>query len=497
MYSSGSISRWTLATAALLGFGAVLFIDFTPAPFGGYADQRFLLLALSGLLVIISSAFLVLNRYSSICKSLRVLVPITLLCGSFFVLSLPFRGQLYVWVEPGMYAFFFFATVVSGAWASWTGSNENVGRDLVLIVVATCSAYGLATINIYLFALFDGETDLVNFIPWGFGNIRYWSHIATWCIPLMPLAILVGRSKQHRIWRTVSVLGAGLWWWILILSTSRGSALGIAFGAVLVLILFGRRALPWLNVFFGGVLVGFVIWGLLSVAIPTLIADDIQIRSIKADSSGRIPLFIEAFSMSLQNFPFGLGPQSWLTHEILTDGYSQSRHFGHPHNMYLMWAAEYGWVLIALLGLVVAQAVRYFWIKRSELFRGNNDEHTFLLIGVTASVSAALFHAGVSAVFVAPGSMIVGLFVLIAFWALIIPTRSSSCGASEPERPSGFRKVFALLIGLALMTLWLLWMNQVWAYFEDMRLDEQTYFEEVGGGIQPRFWFHGNFPRSE
>src|SRR5690606_10260322 len=107
--------------------------------------------------------------------------------------------------------------------------------------------------------------------------------------------------------------------------------------------------------------------------------DGVQIRSIKADSSGRIPLFIEAWQMSLQNFPFGMGPQSWLMHETLTDVYANSKQFGHPHNMYLMWAAEYGWILLVALGLVVAQCIRYFWRRRRQVIEAEFDEQLLLL----------------------------------------------------------------------------------------------------------------------
>src|SRR5690554_5535256 len=187
--------------------------------------------------------------------------------------------------------------------------------------------------------------------------------------------------------------------------------------------------------------------------------------------------------MSLQSFPLGMGLQRWITHDGLTQAYSHSRQFGHPHSMYLMWAAEYGWVLIGVLGLVVAQAVRYFWIKRSELLLRNNNEQLLILIGVTASVSAALFHAGVSAVFMAPGSMLVGLLVLISFWALVIPNEEAVGVSAESGCSSEPRRSAVVIISLTLIVLWLLWMNQVWTYFEDMRLDEQIYSEEAEGGM--------------
>lgn len=490
------LPRLTLATFAILAFMAVFFIDFFPINWGGYASQRILLLFICGWLVIFSGAFFALEWPVLRTGLPKYLVPVTILCIGFLIFTFPYREQSYVWVEPGMYGFFFLAVVATGYWISSSGFHENLVNDLVVIVIFGCGLYGLATINIYIFVILDNVIDLDDYIPWGFVNIRYWSHIATWCVPLMPLALLVGPLKHVRLWRAGSVICGGLWWWMLILSVSRGSVLGISFGVLAVMLLFGKQALPWLKVFFAYLITGLVIWTVLSLVIPLLLTDEIRIRTISSYSSGRMPLFGEAWAMSLQSFPLGMGPQSWLTHGILTEAYSNSRQAGHPHNMYLMWAAEYGWALIALFGLLIVQAARYFMVRRLVLQSEKNSGQALMLIAVTASVVAALFHAIVSAVFLAPGSMLVGLFVLVAFWALIIPHH----GDRQTPVRHGFSACvmlkLPLTVGLVLFVLWLLWMNQVWRYYEDMQLDKQTYLEETVGSTLPRFWYHGNFPRS-
>jgi O-antigen ligase len=473
----------------------VLFSDMLGPSAGGYAGQRFFLAIILG--VLISAFSLDQGRYSPVSFSdlVRLLSPSLALSFAFLLLSLSFRGQSYAWIEPGMYSLFFFAAVAGGAGLAWSRSGAGYVRVLILFVTAACALYGLASINVYLFATLDGITGLIDFIPWGFVNIRYWSHIATWCLPLIPLAVLVGPLKKVRIWRIIVMLGAGMWWWILFLTMGRGSILGIAFGVVFVTLLFGRRVFPWLKVFLQYLLAGIVIWLLLSVVIPSFMESGIQVRTIKADSSGRIPLFIEAWKMSLQNFPFGMGPQSWLTHEPITEAYATGKKFGHPHNMYLMWAAEYGWLLIAAMGLVVIQAIRNFWRRRAELLDSDDSNQLLLLAGFTASVSAALFHAGVSAVFMAPGSMLVGLFVLIGFWALILPGGDFS----KVERPllnPGRRVLIGGLVSMVFLIFWALWMGEVWRYYQDMRADEPYYLEHESEGTLPRFWFHGNFPRN-
>jgi len=194
--------------------------------------------------------------------------------------------------------------------------------------------------------------------------------------------------------------------------------------------------------------------------------------------------------MSLENFPLGMGSQSWLTHDILTEGYQRSPKFGHPHNMYLMWAAEYGWLLIGAFLMLVGQAVQLFWRRRNEVRAGDNNELALPLAAFTASVSAALLHAGVSAVFMAPGSMLIGFLVLCVFWALITPESRPV----TPKRPKA-RVLAAVFVGLLISAPCIYWLNEVAAYHKAMESDLEFYYENVPAGTLPRFWFHGNFPR--
>lgn len=468
-------------------FVSVLFADFLPLALGGYASQRFMLVWLLAAVVSVAGAVLV-NRNG--CAVLKGVWPVLLLAAGFILLALPFSDALYPWVEPGMYAAFFLGFVMAGSLPRGSAQTHHWVVVLVYIGAATGALYGGATITVYLFALSDQVANLSNFIPWGFVNIRYWSHVATWLIPLLPLAVLVGPLQNQRLWRFSVALGAALWWWVVFLSSSRGTMLGLAFGVLVAVIFVGRPALPWLKVFLRYLAYGLVVWLFLSVLIPSLLMDEVSIRTLKTDSSGRIPLFIEAWKMSLEYFPFGMGPQSWLTHDLLTENYRQSPKFGHPHNMYLMWAAEYGWLLIGALLTVAGQAIRLFWQRRSEVRAAENTVLALPLVAFTASVSAALLHAGVSAVFMAPGSMLIGFLVLCVFWALITP--------NTPPNTPRYPRVRALIAILAAMLIGLscyFWLQQVAAYHKAVESDQEFYYENVPAGTLPRFWFHGNFPR--
>ncbi|OEY65173.1 O-antigen ligase family protein [Marinobacter sp. X15-166B] len=476
--------RWLIAVAI---FVSVLFADLLPLSIGSYAFQRYILAGGLALTVSLSGAYWVNQKGWG---EWRNIWPVLLAVASLVLLAAPYHDLLYVWVEPGMYVAFFLGFVLVGGLSGEGGHKQRWVIELVYIAAAAVFAYGAATITVYLFALSDRVAHLSNYIPWGFVSMRYWSHIATWLLPILPLAVLLGPLKDERLWRFFVALGAALWWWIEFLSMSRGSVLGIAIGVVLAAVLIGRPALPWLRVFVRYLAYGVFAWVILSVIIPSMFQDEVGMRILHTTSSGRVPLFIEAWRMSLENFPFGMGPQSWLTHDILTDEYRQSPKFGHPHNMYLMWAAEYGWILIGALFFLVGQAIRLFWQRRAEVHAGDRDGLALPLAAFTASVSAAMLHAGVSAVFMAPGSMLIGFLVLSVFWVLITPEH-------DPATPKRSRRRFvaAGLVAMFLGGLSLYWFSEVKAYYSAMENDLQYYQKHVPAGTLPRFWFHGNFPR--
>lgn len=472
-----------------LFFGAVLFPDFIPSIFGSYADQR-LLLSIS-LVVLTASGLIWLSFKGGGSDWFDCLWPFFLLLSSFVLAAVLQNSQPFGAVESFFYALFFLCFGVLGGVIRQAGLVRESAQAAVQVSVVFCFFYGAMTITVYLFAIVDGFSSLDEIIPWGFVNIRYWSHVATWVIPLFPLAILLTPWKESRLWQIGVAFTTAIWWWIIFLSFSRGSMVGLAFGFLLVWVVFGHAAFAWMKLFVRFVIYGLVVWLFLSVLIPSLVFDDLHIRNINVNSSGRMPLWREAWAMSTQNFPFGMGPQSWLTHVILTDTYRSSPKLGHPHNMYLMWAAEYGWISIFGLFFAGSYGLKRLLHKASAL-RKMPDPESLWLTAFTSSVTAALVHAGVSAVFIAPGSMLVGLLVLAIFWALILPERT---------RPGlvGSRLGYSRATGSVLVLVFLVaggfWFRDVLRYQHAMEDDLDYYQNELSLGHLPRFWFHGNFPR--
>lgn len=468
----------------LVGFS--LFAGLIPIGAGNYSEQRFLLCLVIWLTVCLCLAKTVAGRkHAAGIGWLPWLLPLILIFLS---------GELYpasYHVEPLMFAFFFLGCCLFSDHLSQSGSLWlQLGR-VHTVIAFVALIYGFIALMNYALALRDGNTDIDTVLTWGFPNIRYWSHLATWLIPLIAAAQRSGSLSTLPTVRGLFVLAGSLWWWILFSTSARGSALGLLVGSIVVVVLFRRYSLDWLRSLGVQLLVGGSLWLVLTFLLPLWLFDSVDLRAISASSSGRIPLWIEAWNMSLVNFPFGLGPQSWLTHPLISDFQVSSKSFGHPHNMYLLWAAEYGW------GVIVAFVIAFAGIGRSMVSRGAEyrakGRDATIMGALTASFVAAFVHAGVSAVFMAPASMLTGFLVLTMFLALIqAPIQGGRSPMRVLARPSvRLSAGLALLVTLAVGPVWA---HEVWRYYQDNLEDRLTY-KGQGSIYSPRFWSHGDFPR--
>ena len=461
-------------TLLLIGFS--LFSGLIPNVSGSYSDQRFLLCILSWFVVCFCLYRITSRRYPvANPKWLPFFIPLVLVFLS---------GELYpttYHVEPLMFAFFFLGSCLFG---DYLASK----RNLDLIVTRCLSAvsllvlfYGFIALMNYSFAVADGILEIDTKIIWGFPNIRYWSHLATWLIPLLALAQCSASLSSLPIVRGLFALSGCFCWWILISTSARGSALGLLVGVFVVVVLFRRFSVDW----------GASLWLVLTVLFPFLIFGAVELRGVETDSAGRIPLWQEAWEMSLVNFPFGLGPQSWLTHPTMTEAYADSKSYAHPHNMYLLWASEYGWVSVAGLLILVSGIIKSLIHRCSDCTVGGRE--LTVMAGFTASIVAAGVHSAFSAVLMAPASMLTGFVVLSLFLGLL--------GAPSQERlhssralPHSLVRVLAggtLLVSLVVGPVWI---HETWRYYKDNMEDRVTY-KGQGSIYSPRFWSHGDFPR--
>ena len=481
---------WLVWVSFALALFVSLFISLFPIKDGGYATQRFLLCAFS---ILFFGAgilkYIMAEKVSLI--SVQDLIGL-IFCTLPFVITPLFYTGVFKWTEPAMFAFFFSAVILGSQYCGKRESVITLVKGMSVVVIVLALFYGGMAINYYIFSMIDGEFNVDNLIPWGFINMRYWSHMSTWLLPLFPLALISVPFKAFSSWRLLVYIAASLWVWLIIMSTARGSFLGLLLGTFVAVLLFGKSAWLWLRTYCCLWFAGGLAWLFFSIVLPSIIFGQLEIRNVSSGDSGRIPLWSEALLMSLERFPWGMGPQSWLTHDILTSTYQDSRKYGHPHNMYLLWAAEYGWGSVFGVAVLVAIGAQRLFLISKSLRDGRKREDKSVLVALTVSVVAALLHAGVSAVFMAPASMLVGLFILMVFWAQVrheLPPGTSFL----ISRCSRIVSTLALLIVMALGGFWL---REVQLYHGAMLKDQKYYYDHIPLGLMPRFWHHGNFPRA-
>lgn len=255
--------------------------------------------------------------------------------------------------------------------------------------------------------------------------------------------------------------------------------LSIALAAIVVSIFMGREGKLWLRDMFKVLVAGLAVWALLSyVVLEWIYPVEAIFRQLHGTSSGRVDLWLKAWELSLQNFPLGIGPLGWISPEV-------GSRFGHPHNMLLMWAAEWGWLAVAGLIIIAGATAHRFWELHRDLSLQSDLKQSIRLVGLTASVVAGLAHAQLSAVFIAPPSMLVGFWVLALFMAVV--WRPWAQQQQEFSAKRGVVRI-ATTYAVLLMTLFVGW-YAVLDYYDYMT--EKVYVEQELHPMVPRFWLYG------
>lgn len=349
--------------------------------------------------------------------------------------------------------------------------------------------YACLSLMIYVWFLGGGGGRLDAHIPYGFINIRYWSHLATWFLPLVPTLLWrVRDGGLPRYFRWCILFGAGVWVWILLITSARGSMLSIALAAIVVSIFMGREGKLWLRDMFKVLVAGLAVWALLSyVVLEWIYPVEAIFRQLHGTSSGRVDLWLKAWELSLENFPFGIGPLGWISPAV-------GSRFGHPHNMVLMWAAEWGWLAVVGLLVIAISTLRRFLSLRRTLLEKKDLGQSMRVAGLLASVIAGLAHAQLSAVFIAPPSMLVGFWILALFMAVVWqPWAQQEAAANVINKERKLTPAIAAYATLSVV-LFVGW-YAVLDYYRYM--EHKIYVEQEFYPMAPRFWLYGQVQNFE
>lgn len=365
-------------------------------------------------------------------KSLKSRPPVAL-CAitAFFFLGLlsSFHAPLprYSLIDISTYFLIFISTL---SISSFITDNHHFSIFIIaaLFVVASCYllsffvgfALDLTTpLHMYGFDLFPG-----------FATARFVNQIQTWTLPLIGLVPLWA-TKQNRLRLAASILIVSLWWMLLWLSGGRGTSIAISVAALIVLLLYKRRALAWLTVEAATASIGY---GLYVIMFGAQASENMIGKGLALD--GRGTLWRRAWTL-IQAHPWlGIGPMQFAF-------YSRTI-AAHPHDSVLLIACEWG-IPAACIAAFIAGWALFRWVHHCQeaLCRpGHPQRDKQLKVALTAALLAAGVHSLVSGIIVMPVSQM--LLTVVVGWAQGIYDRESA--AASVVRPPSARATTLLRI---------------------------------------------------
>lgn len=303
----------------------------------------------------------------------------------------------------------------------------------------------------------------------GFTNFRFLNHLHTWSVPIMIGGYLKFREVLIPGFRIMSLLILSMWWSLIFASGARGTSLGLLVSLIIVLILHKREALKYLKYFLLTATLGLAIYFL-----GFELFHDKGAHTIVRDStSGRLDLWTAAIKYIVEKPIFGLSP-------MLFSDINNPSQISSPHNMYLLWAAEWGIPAILLL-LYIGFKLFKKWIDYTK------TKVTAFNISLTASVIAVLVHSNVSGIFITPLSQLLGCFIV----SIMIGTYYKDQDEIILMPIGGFKLSQKVILG-ALLIINLATFSIFISHIPDLKERRDHFKTEMNETrMYPRFWDQG------
>lgn len=307
----------------------------------------------------------------------------------------------------------------------------------------------------------------------GFDNPRFLNHAQSVFVPWLVVAFWP--SEKQPLWRWLATSAAVMHVALAYLGVARGTTVAwLAAGLLLALAGHGAQARRFAMVVFLGLVVGWLAFDALPYALGQTWQPAFATPAEITRAHSRDELWAAALAMSTSSPWLGAGPMQFAALE--------GAKATHPHNIYLQWAAEYGWpVCILASTLLVGALGRGLWLSRRSAANDNGR-----LAGLAAACTAALIDGFVSGNFVMPISQI---WIALAFGQLLAASRVAGVPPWVTPRPSVVRIAVAAI--LLASQLGLLAEAARQGLDRDPRLHGETPIPGPHEKPRPRFWLNG------
>jgi O-antigen ligase len=363
---------------------------------------------------------------------------------------------------------------------------KNQYSFILQISVYSATVYSLIITSTMLMASLGGGHIQAAELFLGYDNFRFYNHAQTVCLPLLAL---VTASKCCSVQMTrLAWVGLVTGLTLLMVSAGRATATGLLLASVFSLFLFKSAARTFVWHLFLATLLGALLNFIIIMALPFIInghAATFEIQNTQharsmLTSSSRDYLWDLSLKYIMQYPWFGIGPMHFAHYP--------NAKAGHPHNIYLQVAAEWGIpILLSCLFITAYGLKRMMHAIRSCV---DGSEKT-IGIALFSACMAVMVDGAFSGNFVMPISQ---MWIAVLIGLSISWTRSQQA-TSEPTIPSQadiyISRSFKVL--LLASQLWLIWS----IYPELIHLHD--HLEQVKTQLPqnlpnaPRFWSFGWF----
>lgn len=414
--------------------------------------------------------------------SIKVLLSFTLVMSFLSTSVVMSAASVNSYLFWGWEVLFVLAVVAFGcALGDRIGELESLFSVIRIVSVLAFCVMGLYSLTIIIgfsfwYAGVPGQ--LRDFVPYGFYNIRFWSHMATWLLPLAIFGMGEMRQQQKKVVYFAFLLISALWVVAALSSGARGHFLALVLAGFVLWVFCRKKVMCLVMDGLTAFLLGLAFYLFFVMLIPAVFLDggDAGRTVLRAGASGRMLLWQLGLENSIENFPFGQGALSYSREATVSP-------LATPHSVYIRWAAEYGWMaLVAFIGAIILWIYPLLrWVAE-----GVVDTDIRPVLAILWSSFAAAIHGAVSGVFSSPHSLLVGVPVLVILVALArtIDAKHSSMIYSADRRRHLLLPI--ILIGLAML-------SPTYDWYRASLSQAQEYMEQNGVPLGARFWLHGRY----
>ena len=449
-----------IATACLLALGIC-------APFSGHDLQRGTQICLG--LCAVLYGLSVSSREGSVNRPAAAGLALIMVLG--LVSSVLAHQPL--WALTEMALFICSAATALAVTSLRRHGGESIDSALMLIVLMLCVIKSVQYGYALILAFGSGQRLLnLDLLLSGFSNKRFYGQFQTFTLPLLALSLLI--PKVSRPARAAALVLLCVWWLIAISGGTRGTWLGMAVAAA-VLVWLGPSGRRWVAWQLAGVCGGLLLYGCLFMLLAHHSGNEIVSAAgerLTTSLSGRGPIWWQGWHMIAERPWLGFGPMHFadVANPIAA----------HPHQAVLQWASEWGvpsalcvavlagWGGWATVGLIRERAMV---ATRADLLR----------LCLFAALVGALTQSMVDGVIVMPNSQV--WLALVVGWLMALHVRRAPEPPALPLAAGAWRMTSVLAVGLLVYVV----IRDV-PHLEHAR---QVYLDGRGDHLQPRFWAQG------